>query len=249
MRNAVGGGAPWQRKGVGPNSKFIRTGQHFSQGDLASEAERFEAGPDALWEGRGIGRGPLWPEGGGAGNFRKNAGWTGDWAMGKQRPPDVGAADAPEAVRGARASLQVFKTFAGNGRAERMQDIPVEHGNVIGRDLECAVALEWDGISRRHAQLEAFAGTSASTRKAENSTKGEKSSGPRWFVTSLGGNGTFVNGIRYVTASARKQFAPLAFVLAPCKLSAGRWAGVTQVCKRLSPPHSGGGRTRIWQRA
>ena len=119
-RHGVGGGGAWRRAGVGPDSRMVGDNdQRFSRFDMASFVEREEQ-PRQLWTGRGVGRGPLWVEGGEGGKegFRRNAGWTGEFARGESAPAQRRApaaarardaerlAPAPEAT----AVLQIFKS-------------------------------------------------------------------------------------------------------------------------------------------
>jgi hypothetical protein len=183
-RNAVGGGAPWRRAGPQERSeRYVQTdlGKHIDEEDFARKD---------LWSGRGVGRGPLWPEN--RHGFRKAAGWTVGLDDGA---PGVHALDEGSiSAFGAQARLQVFKALPGCRSAENLKDIVLNHGSSIGREVGCNVVLDWDGISRRHAFLEAldFSPGDNFDRKQEPAS----GSRIRWSVIGTGSNGTFLNRVR-----------------------------------------------------
>ena len=88
-RCGVGGGGPWRRAKGQPDSQMRARGQEWTQADLAPQVFELEEASRSLWPGRGVGRGPLWVEGGenGRKGFRENAGWTGDFARGARAVP------------------------------------------------------------------------------------------------------------------------------------------------------------------
>jgi pSer/pThr/pTyr-binding forkhead associated (FHA) protein len=181
-RNALGGGARWKRAGQMQSVQSELQG--YAQTDLADHLQREEQARQDLWEGRGIGRGPLWPEN--HHGFREIAGWT--------RASDVKQVQIPEYLQrpsSAQAVLQVFKSYAGK---EKLKDCNIQDQTSIGREANCSIILEWDGISRRHACFEAR--EQHSPERLRTTERVEKRHPVLWSVTGTGGNGTFLNSVR-----------------------------------------------------
>ena len=91
------------------------------------------------------------------------------------------------------------------------EEVSIHHRFSIGREDGCNLKLQWDGMSRRHAFLEAFHEPSPQPRNAEKSKRPDvksqarvginKRADPRsfpvrWYLVPAGGNGTFLNGQR-----------------------------------------------------
>eukprot|EP00961_Rhodomonas_salina_P222415 3007702-Rhodomonas_salina.4 len=154
-RHGVGGGGGWKRGGLRADSHMVGKGMNFQQHNMAPEVDEDEQAKH-YWQGRGVGRGPLWPEGGprGKAGFRENVGWTGSFARGegpapanRDRAGDKGDEKVP--ATDAHALLQVFRS------PEVMkEEVAVQHRFSIGREEGCSLKLQWDGMSRRHAFLE-----------------------------------------------------------------------------------------------
>ena len=90
--------------------------------------------------------------------------------------------------------LQVYKSHSGS---ERLKDFKVQDQTCIGRDADCNIVLQWDGISRRHAHFEAREHCNPkSTQATTHAEKVDKAHGVLWYIVGAGGNGTFLNSIR-----------------------------------------------------
>ena len=196
-RCGVGGGGPWRRAKGQPDSQMRARGQEWTQADLAPQVFELEEASRSLWPGRGVGRGPLWVEGGenGRKGFRENAGWTGDFARGARAVParphrgaalagEDGAACGEPAV-GAVALLDVFRSID-PGLALQVR---VSHRFSLGRGADCDLTLKWDGVSKRHLYLEALYRDEPSQSKSKVRPGGSVA----WFVSAEGSNGTFLN--------------------------------------------------------
>lgn len=129
-RAGVGGGPAWKKLGKADSRMVgdIAYEQEDYAARLAYEEQQADAG---LWQGRGVGRGPLWPEGGGKGDFMKNMGWReGE----KESAPNILQAHSSDGgLSDCTATLQVFKF--GEGDAKRLgKDVAIKHRSAIGRD-------------------------------------------------------------------------------------------------------------------
>ena len=88
-----------------------------------------------------------------------------------------------EPAVGARASLQVFKSV------ERINEqVRLNHRFAVGRSADCALQLQWDGVSKRHMFIEAYV-----LPDGGSDERGER---VRWFLTGCGTNGTFLNSVK-----------------------------------------------------
>ena len=211
-RYGVGGGGSWRRvAGGGPHggadSQQVGAGQRWKQADLAADVYENEDGDKRRWAGRGVGRGPLWLEGGEnrAKGFRQNAGWTGEFAEGQtsRAPPprqtgarereQVAAAVLGPPAEGARGLLQVYRAM------ERMgEEVQVTQRFSVGRASECSLRLAWDGVSKQHLAIEArvllpHAHQGERAGSGSHTAPATRRAPVAWFVTSSGTNGTFLN--------------------------------------------------------
>jgi hypothetical protein len=143
-RAGVGGGPAWRKIGK-VDSKMVgdRVYEQEDYGDrLAYEEQQAAAG---LWQGRGVGRGPLWPEGGGKGEFMKNAGWR-EGEKESLLAPKAHMQDDDDGAAACKAVLQVFKFGEGDAKSVG-RDISVRHRSAVGRD---SGAQEHFGSLPRH---------------------------------------------------------------------------------------------------
>jgi hypothetical protein len=141
-RGGVGGGPAWRK--VGKADSNMVGDRVYEQEDyaerLAYEEQQAAAG---LWQGRGVGRGPLWPEGGGKGEFLKNAGWREDDKKETSRHggrQEERANEDDDDINACSATLQVFKFGEGDSRAVG-NDVVVRHRSAVGRDSGMCVCV------------------------------------------------------------------------------------------------------------